>query len=125
MTLSRLSTAQWALAAWLLLIFLLCIIPTDRLPRVSWDMLEPDKFIHAALFIVYGLLAIRAYPVAQGQLSARMVVYIIGFAIVYSFFLETYQQYCTTNRRFELPDIIANTVGACIAICIAWWQQKK
>lgn len=114
----RLSATQILLLAWLLFIFILCIIPTDRLPKVSWDLLEPDKFVHATLFIVYGYLAIRAYSPQFRQQTLRTACYIVIFALLYSFFLETYQQYCTANRRFEIPDIIANTLGAIIAIVI-------
>lgn len=104
------------LIGWLLFIFILCIIPTDGLPKVSWELLEPDKFIHAFLFVIYGHLAVQTYkPLFQKQIIAT-ACYIVSFALIYSFFLETYQHFCTAHRCFELPDILANTFGAMLAV---------
>jgi hypothetical protein len=113
------------LISWLLLIFILCIMPTDQLPKVSWNLLEPDKWVHATIFIIYGYLAIRAFSAPFQAHTRRTACYILLFAILYSIFLETYQHYGTANRCFELADIVSNTFGTMLALAVGVYKQAK
>ncbi len=99
-------------AAWALFIEALIVWPhPPSLPR-AWNVPGIDKVVHAVLFGVMALLAVRAMA-TRGR--AWFVVF-VGTA-AFGAFTEG-QQYFIPSRSMELGDFLADTAGAAIALAL-------
>lgn len=103
---------------WILLIFYLCLLPSSKLPRFSFEHL--DKIAH---FILFGVLLFLLCAILKG-LNYR---YVLSFVLTMMLaILIEYAQLAFPNlhRSFELADVIADAVGALFFVIIHFFVSK-
>ncbi|MEM1270628.1 MAG: VanZ family protein [Bacteroidota bacterium] len=100
-------------ALWTLLILASCSIPGRDLPRV--EIVQIDKFVHAALFFGFAWL----WRWAGGR--TRVV---LASGLVYAVMTEIYQGWLPWDRTPDPFDMLANTVGLVLGL-LAWYVKSK
>ena len=107
----------WWSIAWALIILILCGIPGKDIPHISFlELLSFDKLVHAGIFFVFILLAIRGFLLQTSfprlQLSARAAAFFM--CVAYGGLMEVMQGTLFEGRSASPYDFIANTIG-CLA----------
>ncbi|MGH1436835.1 MAG: VanZ family protein [Lewinella sp.] len=99
---------------WAVVIFYLSTMPGPQLPRIDW-LMTPDKFGHAA---VYGILAMGIFFSIKSCYTNSKTVYRWSFLLAsgYGAAMELIQFSFFPDRYFELWDIVANIIGAFVAL---------
>ena len=112
-------TARWLAVIWAGIILVLSATPGQSLPRIDW-LWQPDKWVHAG---IYGILSALIWlSIASSATSPRSRWWWpIGLATLYGGLLEIGQFAFFPNRYFEVWDIVANFIGACVA---AWLCER-
>jgi VanZ family protein len=108
--------------AWMALLFYL-----SHQPGLQTPMLFPgqDKFLHAAVYAVLGLLLLAAQPrQAQGDYSWRQIGISVLIASLYGLSDEIHQ-YFIPGRSSEVLDWVADSAGALIAASLLAWLSRK
>jgi hypothetical protein len=98
---------RYAAIGWTIAIFIGCALPSNQL---GVDLSGRDKFIHTAIFLLFGLL---------WRLFGYRAWHVLLAGFLYGFFLEIYQGVMPINRSFELADGLADTVGTLIGVLLA------
>jgi VanZ family protein len=100
------------------LILFLCGIPGRDIPHISFlEMLSFDKFVHASVFFLLTLFAIRGCllsPKLFFQKHAKLLS--VSSAIVYGGLMEVMQATCFEERSADWYDFIANSFGCFMAL---------
>ena len=91
-----------------------------------------DKYVHISIFFVFVLLW-SFYFAARPEESKKLrkwffLVFII--ACLYGTAMEYVQKYFIPFRDFDLYDILADVIGACLGyllvlLTISWWRKMK
>jgi VanZ family protein len=101
---------------WAILILVLTGLPGNYFPKVPtiWDLLEPDKIVHLAIFLVFTLLLI--YAIIHSRRSSKRFLFILatGTGIVFGAATELLQAWVFTWRQASVYDFIADAIG-CLA----------
>ena len=109
---------------WALLILILCGIPGDKIPELTFlEWLRPDKIVHVILFAVLSYLLLKGFG-RQNQfqfLHIHAGKIAIIFSITYGCILEILQEYIFIHRSGDIRDAAANAVGAFIGL----WIYRK
>jgi VanZ family protein len=109
---------KWALL-WALLIFILCTIPGQDIPHISFlELLRFDKFVHAAMFFVLCLLMARGFSLQTSFLFLNRHYLAISalICVAYGGSLEIIQGTWCVGRTADIYDFIANSFGVLIAV---------
>jgi VanZ family protein len=107
---------------WALLILLLCLMPGAALPTWHWaDLFSVDKLVHAGLFGVLAVLALRALP---HRSTVSIAVTALACA-AYGGALELMQQLPALGRRGDWNDFLANGIGVCLGLAWQWRSWGK
>jgi VanZ family protein len=61
----------------------------------------------------------------QKYKTVRVKAYVLIFCMLYGIAMEYYQKYYVPSRGFEVGDMLADTVGAIIALPIFTWLINK
>ena len=92
-------------------IAIMSLTESSYMPSVSLN----DKLMHAVLY---------AFLAAAWWLAIKRPVWIVIGATLYGALLELLQHYCTRTRSGEWLDLLADFLGATIAIIFAiLWQR--
>ena len=113
--------------SWALLIMILCGIPGRDIPHISFlEMLSFDKWVHAGVFFVLTLLAVRGFrlQVRSGALKNRALVIALVLCISYGGVLEILQGTLFKERSADIYDFIANSFG-CILAALLYAKVSK
>ena len=114
-------------AAWLLLITILSLLPGVPAPS-GFNLIGFDKLGHAFVYAVQVWLTARAWRLASGKDALRVgqILLLIAGAVLYGVLMEWAQLTFTQSRHFELDDMIANGMGACIVgfFFIIKWRSR-
>ena len=101
---------------WAAVILVLSTMPGQQLPKIDW-LMTPDKFGHAG---VYGVLTIGIYfsllPFFASKGRNRWFAF--GLASLYGIVMEVVQYAFFPDRYFEFWDIVANIIGALVALLL-------
>lgn len=90
--------------SWMLVIFLLCLLPGSEFPKFTFlDKIHFDKFVHLCLYAI--LFWLFYY---SKQLS---VIVIAIICITQGVFIEFIQGNYIPFREFSFADIVANILG--------------
>jgi VanZ family protein len=109
---------EHSLFAWLSILLMLSLIP---LPETGIDPeWHLDKVVH---FLLYGITAILFYRRIRLRLRLWHILFSIGLASLYGFFLEVLQR-LVSWRSFSLSDITANVLGATTFVLIYIYRLK-
>ncbi len=106
---------SFILLSYMVLIFVLSVRPAPEGLPGFWQM---DKLIHAGVYGVMGLLALRVTGrfAATGKRRAALYAFLISF--IFGAFMEVVQSFIPV-REGSVYDCIANGVGAFIGVYIA------
>jgi VanZ family protein len=101
---------------WALVILVLSTMPGNQLPQIPW-LMTPDKFGHAA---VYAVLTIGLYGTLRTWITPRTSAYLTAAALAatYGISMEVVQFLFFPGRYFEFWDIVANIIGAFLALLV-------
>ncbi len=106
---------------WALLILILCGIPGDKIPELTFlDWLKPDKIIHLILFGVLCFLFLKGF-IRQNRfqyLNNHAGKIALLLSITYGCLVEILQQYVFIHRSGDIRDAIANSIGAVLGFLI-------
>jgi len=109
----------WVLAE-VLLVFILLSLPSDNFSNhAKWfGDLPIDKIVHVLLF---GSLSMSFFVhFERGNKpflkTVRAKALILIFCILYGIAMEYYQKYYVPSRGFEVSDMLADAVGAILAL---------
>jgi hypothetical protein len=121
-------TRLWVIAE-MVIIFVLLTLPGNRFhtPSNWFKGLPIDKIVHMVLF---GSLALSffchfehsKYPFLK---TVRAKAYVLIFCILYGIGMEFYQKYYVPSRGFEVADMLADAIGALLALPIFTWLLNK
>jgi VanZ family protein len=107
---------KWALA-WAVLILILCAIPGRDIPHISFlELLEFDKWVHAGLFFVLMLFAVRGMLVQGKSRAGKIKLACLLVCIAYGGALELMQGAVFEDRAPDIYDFIANSFGAVMGL---------
>jgi VanZ family protein len=109
----------WVIAE-IILVFLILTFPINFSNQAShwFDGLPIDKIIHILLF---GSLALSIFTYFQysnilGINTIRTKALALIFCILYGIGMEYYQKYFVPSRSFDVVDMIADAMGALLAL---------
>ncbi|MDQ3108941.1 MAG: VanZ family protein [Bacteroidota bacterium] len=106
---------------WALVILILCGIPGRDIPHFSFlEILSFDKWVHAGIFLVLTLLAVRGFRLQHTfmLLNTFAVIFALVFCIIYGGLLEVMQGTLFAERSADVYDFIANSFGCILAALI-------
>ncbi|MBI4547897.1 MAG: VanZ family protein [Ignavibacteriae bacterium] len=116
---------QFPAILWGIIIFVLSAIPSSKFP--VFDIWEYDKFIHAGVFFVFGLLVYRALELrmTSASISWNRILWSVVTVVLYGLLTELYQG-SVPGRTLDLRDAVADAVGGILsAIVIFLYTRKK
>lgn len=107
---------------WSGIIFFLCFLPGNKIPKDDWlDKIEFDKIVHAVLYFILFFL-IKRIPDKQTQTT----LLVAGFLCITQGIIIEFVQGSSViqNRSFDVYDIVANIFGVMLAIIIVFYKTK-
>jgi len=103
--------SYWPAALWALVIFVLTILPSHKIPNPpDWDI-SIDKLVHFGLFMVLSLLLLFRQHAKSGLLYRQQLIWITILLVIYGLLLEM-AQILVPTRNFSWLDLIADALGA-------------
>jgi len=108
---------------WSGIIFFLCFLPGNKLPKEDWlDKIEFDKIVHAALYFILFFL-IKRIP----ENPTKTILFFAGFLCITQGILIEFVQGSSViqNRSFDVYDIVANIFGVMLALIIVFQQSLE
>lgn len=103
---------------WWLLVFLVCTMSSDKVPNPGLSIPHLDKVVHALLFGgVAFLFYARMYEMKPVHDLGKKIIAIIS-ATLFGAFIEIIQP-LYFNRGQEWMDLLADGIGAIIAVLLA------
>ncbi len=105
----------WVALLWTGVVLFLCLVQTNKIPVVNIENL--DKIVHAFFHFVFTSLWILFFK-TQIKDPGSYKPYIISFlfSVLFGITIEVMQGQYTTTRKEDALDVVANTVGAVLAL---------
>ena len=101
---------------WSSVIIVLCLLPQNDLPKSRFfDIPYFDKYVHASLYFVLYFLLLRSLK----KFNIRIYFIAILLCIGYGISIEIFQHFFTSDRHFEVYDILANSSGTIISSIVS------
>jgi VanZ family protein len=110
---------------WAIIIIVLLVMPSQDIPsNPIFDKIYFDKWVHAGLFGMMNLLL--APPLFKTKYSS-IKIYLCNTLCVIAFgvAMEYVQKYLTTDRDFDVLDMVADGIGAVIIFIWVYTGYKK
>lgn len=116
----------WRNIIWAIVIFVLCSIPGNELPKTSLITIPHfDKIVHFGMFFIMGIFLIAELKI-QTQLKRHFVIGIVLLLIAaYGGLIEYLQQNHFVNRSGDHIDLFADITGGVFAIIMYPWLKKQ
>ncbi|MEM8583621.1 MAG: VanZ family protein [Bacteroidota bacterium] len=108
---------QWLAAlGWALILLIASTLPKGNLPKMTFwtDLVSPDKAAHA---LFYGVFAVLLSWLLRPMVK-RADWWAFLLATAYGASMEVLQAWMAKGRAFELADMLANGLGALLAIVL-------
>jgi len=86
--------------------------PSEDLPVYS------DKIFHAIAYCLFALIWFLSLHYSFKKEKKQSINIAVVGAIVFGIVIEILQHTLTQNRQGDYKDVIANTIGACLAVLI-------
>lgn len=106
----------WKAFAWALFVFIISAIPGQEIePYAIWNV---DKLVHSFIYYILTILLTTGFQKQDSLINFRRNAIMIAFyiAVLYGGILEVLQDKCFINRSGNIPDFLANTFGAALAM---------
>ncbi len=108
----------WKAAVWFIIVIILSILSSDKLPDVQMNFEHTDKIAHFIMYFIF------SYFILEGHLQSRkgskrtaiLIAFLLPFAV--GFATEMMQQSLTLTREGDPYDFFANTLGILIGILL-------
>jgi VanZ family protein len=100
---------------------ILCGIPGRDIPHISFlEILSFDKWVHAGVFFVLTLLAVRGFRLQKNSNAFKKHAVLISLALCISYggILEILQGTIFEDRSADIYDFIANSFGCILAVLL-------
>ena len=121
-------TLLWVIAE-SVIIFVLLSLPGSSFHTTSFwfDALHADKIVHIGLFgsLAFSFFCYFEQSKYQKLRSVRAKAYALIFCILYGIGMEFYQKNYVPSRGFEVADMLADAIGAILALPIFTWLLNK
>lgn len=116
----------WA-GSWAAFILVLTLMPVSDVPELSWaDQLRLDKFVHAFLFGVQGVLLGWALAGSgQWRSSTRPLIWAFVVAVLFGALVEVLQELMQLGRHGDPLDLLADGLGALGGFFFLWGKQRS
>lgn len=104
---------------WTIFIFILCSFPGKALPHFNWmDMLSFDKWVHAGIFFILGVLYLYLFKTQTNTKILRQNprFFSFFFCFFYGLTLEYLQYKIFSQRSGDWGDVLANSSGALLSL---------
>jgi VanZ family protein len=120
-------TLLWVVAE-IIAIFILLSLPASNFQNhAKWFGDFPmDKLVHIALFgsLAFSILVHFEKTKIHALQSVRAKAMVLLFCVLYGIGMEFYQEYFVPSRGFEVSDMLADAVGALLALPFFYWSHK-
>lgn len=120
--------------AWALLLFVLSSIPGDEFAPIPQPF-GSDKLVHVAVYLVLGMLAMRAARRPHGSpghrddarslVQYRPAAFIVLLLCVGYGISDELHQLAVPGRYASVWDGLADAIGATIGVSLAWWRDRR
>jgi len=115
---------RWA-GLWAVLILVLTLMPVSEVPRWTWaDVIYLDKFVHAFLFGVQGVLLGMAWT-KPGTSARNRYAWALGAAVAFGGAVELVQQGMGQGRHGDVLDLLADAAGALAGYAWLHWRLRR
>ncbi|MEM6395566.1 MAG: VanZ family protein [Bacteroidota bacterium] len=117
---------QWLAALiWAIVLLVASTLPKGNLPKLNFwsDIVSPDKAAHA---LFYGVFAVLLFLLLR-PMTKRAMLWAFALATGYGAGMEFLQAWMGKGRAFELADMLANGLGALLAVVLLhyFYVSKK
>jgi len=113
----------------IVIIFVLLSLPGSSFHTTSYwlDTLHADKIVHIGLFgsLAFSFFCYFEQSKFKQLRTVRAKAYALIFCILYGIGMEFYQKYFVPTRGFEVADMLADAIGALLALPIFTWLLNK
>ena len=105
----------WVALLWTGVVLFLCLVQSNKIPVVKIENL--DKIVHAFFHFVFTSLWILFFK-TQIKDPGSYKPYVISFlfSVLFGITIEIMQGQYTTTRKEDALDVVANMVGAVLAV---------
>ena len=107
-----------------IIIFLLSTVFGAKVPNPMPELISPDKLGHLLAYFVLSVSFLWAFAQTK-QLNRRLAFWVVITCASYGIVLEFVQFAFFPERYFEWWDMLANLVGALLAILIIRFINKS
>lgn len=114
----------WKAFAWALFIFIISAIPGQVLePYAIWNA---DKLVHSFIYYILTVFFIAGFQKQNRFVNFKVNALMVSFSIsvLYGGIIEMLQAAVFINRSGNMPDFIANALGAALAMYTYSWIIK-
>jgi len=119
-----LKNAIFSLAiGWTILIAVLCLVEFTDLP--SFGVSGADKYVHFTFHFVFTLLWGFYFLLKLHEIIIPKIVSVFLLSLCYGIVIEILQEIVTKTRHVDIFDILANSVGATIALLFFVLIKKR
>ena len=118
----------WVIGELLIIFILLSMVSSDFSTSPKWfKNLPVDKVVHVILF---GSLALSFFfyfeqSAVKSLKTTSAKAFVLIFCILYGIGMEYYQKYFVPSRGFEVSDMLADAIGALLALPIFTYIRRK
>ena len=101
---------------WVVIIFILCAMPSDDIPDPHWNIPHLDKVVHFGMYFVLSILLI--FPLEEYSCLKLSRIYLIAIlvALIYGGGIEILQANFF-NRSGDVWDLVADVSGGIAGYC--------
>jgi len=116
----------WRNIIWAAIIFILCAVPGDELPKTNAIHIPHfDKIVHFGMFFIMGIFLMAEFRI-QTKLKRNTILIISLLLIgIYGGAIEFLQQNYFVNRSGDYMDLLADILGGITAIILYPWLKKQ
>lgn len=112
----------------IIIIFILLSLPGNNFQTSSkWFGNFPiDKLVHCCLFGSLAFSFFFHFEKSNSKIfkSVRAKAYVLIFCILYGIAMEYYQKYYVPTRGFDVNDMLADALGALLALPLFNWAMR-
>ena len=113
----------WTAAAWTGVIAFFCLIQLHKVPL--GNVANLDKYVHVFFHFVFTLLWALFFK-KQIKKADKLKPLVLSFflSVFFGIGIEILQELCTTTRKADLFDVMANMTGAVLAVGLLFFCDR-
>lgn len=116
----------WRNVLWAIVIFVLCSIPGNDLPKTSLIAIPHfDKIVHFGMFFVMGIFLFAELSIQTKLKQIPIIGIILLLIAIYGGLIEYLQQNYFIHRSGDYWDLAADILGGIFAIIMYPWLKKQ